>query len=299
MRILYSIVLLCILSFQTKAQELNISVKVAAPTATKTDPKIFDKLEQDISTLLNNSIWTQDEFQVFERIEGNLQINITEEVSSNSFKAEMILKTSRPIYNGTYTSSIINYVDKGVVFTYDGVTPLAKTSDGYIDNLSSILSFYAYFMIGMDYDTFKRSSGTEYFNKARDIYNNLPSNIQRSGGWDPTSSNRQNRYFLLENVTSPKFKPYRDAMYDYHRLGMDTMYEDNGKARAVILGAITTLGEVNQNYNNAILLKMFSDAKRKELVDIFSIAEKGQKTRVIGVMTEIDPSQSSAYKSLR
>lgn len=299
MRILYSIVLLCILSFQTKAQELNISVKVAAPTATKTDPKIFDKLEQDISTLLNNSIWTQDEFQVFERIEGNLQINITEEVSSNSFKAEMILKTSRPIYNGTYTSSIINYVDKGVVFTYDGVTPLAKTSDGYIDNLSSILSFYAYFMIGMDYDTFKRSSGTAYFNKARDIYNNLPSNIQRSGGWDPTSSNRQNRYFLLENVTSPKFKPYRDAMYDYHRLGMDTMYEDNGKARAVILGAITTLGEVNQNYNNAILLKMFSDAKRTELVDIFSIAEKGQKTRVIGVMTEIDPSQSSAYKSLR
>lgn len=298
MKYLFSLLIIG-LSLNVFGQELNLAVKVSAPSVTQTDGNIIKKLEQEVTNLMNNTNWTEREYDAVERIQGNLQINILKELGSNSFEAEMIVKSSRPVYNGTYTSSLVNLIDKGVSFSYDGIAPLTKSTDGYVDNLSSILSFYAYFIIGMDDDSFERSGGNPSFNQAQDIYTNLPSNVKGSPGWDSNDSRQQSRYWLIENMLSPKFRPYRESIYEYHRLGMDKMYEDNARARAVMISALTAIGEVNANYNNAVILKMFSDAKRQELFDIFSVAESGQKRRVKNIMTAIDPSQSSKFKDFR
>lgn len=281
------------------SQELNLDVTVVGPNITKTDAKIFTKLEQEIRELMNNSIWTDDEFEAEERIDGNIQLTVLTEPSPGNFTGELIVKSSRPIYNSTYSTTVVNYIDKNISFTYDGISPIAKTTDGYVDNLSSILSFYAYFIIGMDYDTFANSGGNPHFNNAQNIFNNLPTNLLTSDGWTNSGSRQQNRYWLLENINNPKLRPYREAMYEYHRLGLDAMYEDYNKARAIMLSAVTSIGSVNENYNNSILLKMFSDAKRTELVDVFKVAESGQKTRVKKVMVAIDPSQATAYREFR
>jgi len=282
------------------AQELDFQVSVNAQAVASADPKTFQQLQTELSELLNRSTWTEDNFEDHEKISGQITITITKELSPTSFEAEMAIISGRPVYNSTYNSPLIKYLDRNVVFSYDGIRPVQKSDNNYIDNLSSIVTYYVYFILGMDYDSFSANGGNPYFDKAFDVYNALPSGLQRSDrGWTPDDNTQQNRYFLLENARSPSLRGFRSAFYEYHRLGMDTMHEDAGKARAVLVSAITQMGQAQSEYGRSILVRMFSDAKELEIVQIFQPASAGEKSKVIDVMSTINPQKSSAYKALR
>jgi len=295
------ICLLLFLSWQNlNAQEFNLSVKVSAPAISIADPKIFDALQQEMENLFNGNQWTEDTFDDHEKISGSIQLTIKEELSATTFKAELIVQLSRPVFNAQYSTQTMRYLDRNVTFTYDGLKPLQRTDDGYLDNFSSMLSFYAYYMLAVDYDTFSNLGGDIYYDKAFNIYNALPNNVQRGdSGWTQDDKRQQNRYYLIENARSPRFRRYREAFYAYHRQGLDKMYDDPIAARQVMLEAITDVGRVNKEVNNTILPRMFSDTKRIEIIDIFIVADADQKTKVRSVMISIDPTQTEAYKDLR
>lgn len=294
------LLVLVVLAGFVHGQEFNLEVKVSSPANMITDEKVFESLENELREFFNSNTWTDDSFDDHERIQGNIQLTIKEELSSGSFRAELVIQTSRPVYNSNVQSPIMRYIDKSISFTYTGLQPIRITTDGYNDNFSSILSFFAYYMLGMDYDSFSPMGGDLYFDKAFGLYNALPSSLQRGdSGWTTDDKRQKNRYFLIENIRNPKFRRFREAMYSYHRKGMDKMYTDVVAARSVVLESITDVGRVNKEINNTILPQMFADTKRIEILDIFIVAEPDQKTKVRSIMLSIDPSQTIAYRDLR
>ena len=295
------ICLFLLISWQkVSSQEFNLSVKVSAPALQTADPKVMETLEAEMQNLFNNNQWTEDVFEEHEKLTGTVQLTIKEELSATTFKGELIVQLSRPVFNSNYSTQTMRYLDRNLTFTYDGLTPLQKTDDGYFDNFSSILSFYAYYMLAVDYDSFSKMGGEPYYEQAFMIYSSIPSALQRGdSGWTQDDKRQQNRYYLIENARSPRFRRYREAFYAYHRLGLDKMYDDVEGGRTVMMNAIIDVGRVNKEVQNTILPRLFSDTKRLEIVNVFMVADANSKTKVRSVMLDIDPQQTEAYKDLQ
>lgn len=282
-----------------QAQELNASVSVNTPTLSLTDPKVFETLEASISQFLNNQVWTDDEYKPEERIKVSITLTIAEEYSANTFKADLAIQAVRPVYGSSYETALLSHIDREVTFTYEQFQPLEYARNGYKDNLSQILSYYAYIAIGMDYDSFSPFGGQPYFQTAQEILNNVPSNVQSSNpGWRSIDGNR-NRYWIIENILSPRVRPYRQAMYDYHRQALDIMAEDVEAGRRIMLQALEELNGVNQVYPNAMIIQMFTNAKGSEVVDIFKRGTAQEKNRVVQIMSKLDPSNAQKYREIR
>ena len=280
------------------AQELDFKVSLVVQTSTTADPTLFKDLENNIREFMNSTKWTEDEFQNNEKIRGSVQLTITSEPQPNLFTAELILQTERPVFNSSYSSPILNLIDKNVTLNFTGLQPLLKTTNTFYDNLSSILSFYAYLTIGCDYDSFSLNGGEMMFNKAQEIITSLPSNMVRDEGWKNDGGSRRNRFWMIENILNPRMRQYRQAFYEYHRLCLDKMYDDPDKSRAVLLSTLTSIGQANIEYPNSVLLQRFGDAKKDEIVEIFKIGDKGQKTKVSAIMVGIDASKKEKYSVL-
>jgi Domain of unknown function (DUF4835) len=280
------------------AQELDFKVSLVVQTSTTADPTLFKDLENNIREFMNSTKWTEDEFQNNEKIRGSVQLTITSEPQPNLFTAELILQTERPVFNSSYSSPILNLIDKNVTLNFTGLQPLLKTTNTFYDNLSSILSYYAYLTIGCDYDSFSLNGGELMFNKAQEIITSLPSNMVRDEGWKNDGGSKRNRYWMIENMLNPRMRQYRQAFYEYHRLCLDKMYDDPDKSRAVLLSTLTSIGQANIEYPNSVLLQRFGDAKKDEIVEIFKIGDKGQKTKVSAIMVGIDASKKEKYSVL-
>lgn len=301
MRVAILILFLVASGSHLKAQDLDIDVTVTVTQQAigDADPSVFKKLEADISEMINNNKWTEETFQEHEKIQGSITLAITEQLSLTSFQAELTIVSARPVFNSTYTTRLLNYADRGLVFSYDGVQPIYKSDNNYIDNLSTVLTYYMYILIGVDYDSFSPSGGDPYFEKAYEIYDALPSSLQRGDrGWTNEDISQQNRYFLLENIRNPSLKGFRTAFYEYHRKGLDLLHEDPDKARAVMVSAITQISDAEKKYPRAILVRNFTDAKDNEILDIFGPASVGEKSKVRKIMTELNPIKE-AYKKLK
>jgi len=296
----YSILLISFLfsSMLGKAQELNINVQVKAPRLQLVDPKVFQTLEKEVYEFLNNTRWTDDEYETFEKIEGNLNITITEEISNTSFKADVFVQTLRPVFNSNYKSQVLNLVDKGVAFTYRELQPLENSYSSYSDALSAILTYYAYFILASDYDTYEPFGGDAHFQTVENIISSIPPNVSKSTGWDQQGS-RRNRYWMSENMRNPRIKPLRQAVYEYHRQSLDNMHEDSDKSRAIMVSALTTFEQVNNSVNNTAAVQMFIDSKRTELIEIFKGASRGQQTKVYDILVKLDPAQASRYSDIK
>ena len=295
----YVILLLIISSaWSLQAQELKMNVKVSAPKVKLTDPRVFRTMERSIQEFFNNNKWTDQEFEAEERIEGNLQITITEEFSQTSFIADFVFQGIRPVFNSNYSTLLFNHVDKDVNINYEELQAIELSNGVYIDELSSILSFYAYFILGLDYDSFSPLGGEPYFQMAENAMNAVPSTSINTTTWS-ASGKKTNRYWLLENVLNPKYRPFRQSSYDYHRMGLDVMADDPDRGKAVIVSALKEVDKVNQNYPNTIYLRGFLDSKRDEIIEIFKGGSRGQKNTVYNLMSRLDPSQISAYAEVR
>ncbi|MBT8219956.1 MAG: DUF4835 family protein [Bacteroidia bacterium] len=293
-----SVVVLICFCFQSNAQELDFTVQINTPKLQTADPKVFESLERYMIEFINNRDWIEDEFQSDEKIRGSIQLTITEEISENSFRGEIAIQANRPVYGTTYETSLLNHVDKDVQFSFEQYEPLIYTPNVFNDNLTSLLSFYVFVIIGMDYDTFSPYGGNPYYQAALEIVNNIPPSVAASAkGWRSLDGNR-NRFWIIDNLLNPKIKTYRRAMYDYHRQGLDIMGNDVETGKATILTAISSLEEMNRSYPNSMILQMFSNTKAEEIIEIFKVASREQKSKITQVMTKLDASHASKYRTI-
>ncbi len=282
-----------------QAQELTFSVKINTLKLQTVDPKVFATLEQAVAEFLNNQKWTEDVFETKERINCNLVLTIQEELSPTSFKADLAIQASRPVYGSTYETRMLNHLDKEVTFSYEQFQPLIYSKNVFNDNLSSILAFYVYIILGMDYDSFSLFGGDEHYQTAQEILNTVPQNVASSAaGWRSVEGNR-NRYWIMENILSPRVRPLRQGLYEYHRQGLDMMANDVNTGRAILLQALEEVDKVNQSYPNAMIVQMFSNAKSDEIVEIFKRGTRQEQDRVVQIMTKVDATNASKYRNIK
>ncbi|MEL6389009.1 MAG: DUF4835 family protein [Bacteroidota bacterium] len=277
-------------------QELNLDVQITVPALKTADPKTLEILEGEIREFYNNTQWTDDDYDSDERIEGSLQINIKDDPSANSFVADFYWNVGRPVYNSNYSTPILNHVDKDVRFSYEQLTPLRDNRDNYTDNLSAVLTFYAYVILGYDGDTFAPLGGEDHFRSANQILNLVPPSA--SPNWTRQAGDRT-RFWLMENMLDPRIKRYRQAIYNYHRKGLDMMHDDTSTGKAIILSSIKEIEEVSQAVRNSMVVQMWSNTKRLEVLEIFKNSVKSEQRRVFDLMASVDPGQVDLLKELR
>ena len=287
------------LLLQAQAQELNFSVKINTQRLQTVDPRVFETLEKTIFDFLNNNKFTDHFYDPKERINCNLQLTIQQELSPTRFKADLAIQASRPVYGSNYETTLINHQDRDVTFDYEQFQPLIFTKNAYNDNLSAVLSFYAYIILGLDYDSFSALGGDPYLKIAQDILNNIPSGAAAANpGWRSLDGSR-NRYWMIENLLSPRVRSFRLAMYDYHRNGLDVMAKDIVGGRTVLMKALNDVAQVNQVYPNSMVVQMFNQTKGQELTEIFKGGTPQEKEQLISLMGRIDPANAGKYRAVR
>lgn len=283
----------------TIAQELNCQVSVIAAPGLQVGPvekEIMTELEASIYDFMNNTRWTADVFEIEERINCNVLLTISEMPSQSTFSGKMQVQSSRPVYNTGYNTVLFNFEDGDITFNYLRNTALLFSIDQNRDNLTSILAFYAYMILGYDYDSFELKGGTKYFNKAQII----AGNAKASGdpGWSASAGKKNNRYWMVDNALQSVFEPIRVTYYNYHRLGFDIMYDDIVGGRKVVLESLQLLDKVQRARPGSLNLQIFLTSKSDELVNLFSQAEISEKNAVVTVLKKLDPSNSSKYQEI-
>lgn len=290
----FLLTLLCI-AVTGYAQELNCTVKVITAQLQTADPKIFQTLQKSIYEFMNNRKWTNDNFSTNERIECSILINITQEISSDKFGAQITIQSNRPVFSSGYNSTVLKWADKDFQFQYAEYQPLEFNENTYLSSLTSVLAYYAYTIIGFDYDSFSPSGGTVYYQKAQNIVNAAQSTSEP--GWKSYESIR-NRYWLINNLLNTKFENVRIAMYKYHREGLDKMFENPEQGRKAITESINLLNKTNDDSPNSMILQVLLQAKSDELVNIYSKATPQEKSNAVQVLSKLDASNSSKYQAI-
>ncbi len=292
---LFSLIL-CITSYISYAQDLNARVQILSPQIQNTNKRPLEVLETAMSDFLNNRKWCGDELLATERIDCNFVINLKEWDGSSNFKAEAQIISSRPVFNSSYNTTLLSINDKNFDFSYSEGQPLDFSDQNFINNLSSMLAFYAYVIVGLDYDSFNKLGGTNYFNKAQDVLNNAQN--APFSGWKAFEGLR-NRYWLVENITSKNFLPLREIIYDYHREGLDMMAENVTKARKTILSTFAKISEIDKQGQGAMFNPAFFTAKADEITNIFSKSDPSEKLKVYNILVVADPANTNTYEALK
>lgn len=284
------------LGLKVSAQELNCVVFINSAEIGVSNKKIFDTMQNDIFEYLNNTIWTSSVYQTHERIDCSLTINILEAVSTTSFRGSLQLKISRPVYNSTYSTSILNFNDNNISFTYEEFQPLVYNENNFDSNLVSILTFYAYTILGYQADTFGYKGGENFFKLAENVVNVA----QQGGGvgWNRIDGN-YTRYQLNENLLSPVYEQYRKTMYEYHILGLDRMVDNSRDAKEVISRSIQDLQKLYNDRPNTFLIRVFFDTKGDEIVDIFSDGPRIDTSQLREVLSRIYSSYDEKWKEIK
>lgn len=288
-------ILLAGLAPAVSAQELNCKVTVNALQIQTTERRIFSDIEQAFTQFLNDRKWTNDAFKAEERINCNVIINMEEMPAVGSFRASVQVLSARPVYNSAYETLIFNFADRDFQFEYTESQPLQFNENAFTSNITSMLAYYAYIIIGMDYDSYSKMGGTPYFEKAWLVVNNA----QQSGsvGWDQFGNNR-NRYWLIENLMSAAMIPLREAYYDYHLNGLDIFQEKPDESRAAMIDILKKVQQVKAIRPNSIYPISFMDAKLDELVNIYSQGDVGVRRQAYDLLTKLDPGENDKIQAI-
>ncbi|MBI3502961.1 MAG: DUF4835 family protein [Bacteroidetes bacterium] len=298
-RIIISLVVLLVISHWSLVigQELNCSVQILSPQfQNSTDKKIFQTLQQSLFEFMNTRKWTNDVFQQDERIECSLVITITDHPSSDVFKGDVQVQVRRPVYKSSYNSLLLNVRDKDLEFKYVEYQPLEYIENTFTYNLTSMLAYYAYVILGTDYDSYSQEGGTAFYQKAQTIVSVAQNAAEK--GWQ-SNQNDHNRYWLVENILNSSYKPLRECIYKYHRMGFDQMSQDVVSARAVVLAALLPLKSVYETKPGNYSLTVFFLAKSDEIVNLFMPAEQEEKTKLLELVNLIDPANTVKYNKIK
>lgn len=287
--------LLIMFSFSMKGQELNCTVKINFDRITDANPQIFRTLEASLTDFVNNTRWTTRNFGRNEKIDCSMFINVSA-YDSNAFTATLQVQSSRPVYNSTYATPILNFNDKDFSFRYNEGEQLYYNPNSFDSNLVSVIAYYANIIIGLDADSYALNSGTEYYEVAQ----NIQSLAEGKGykGWSQQDGN-QNRYFLVNDLLSNTYTPFRESIFEYHFGALDTMADNQKAGKEKIIASLKTLAKVQSVRPNAFLTRIFFDAKSDEIVSMFSGGPNVTITELVDTLNRISPMNSSKWSKIR
>ena len=288
-------IILMWISHGVNAQELFCNVQVNASQIQTSDRKVFQTLQTAIYEFVNNTKWTDASVKNEERIECTFLINIKEKVSNDEYKASIQIQSTRPIYGTSYKSTMLNYLDNNFRFRYLEYQSLEFNENTHLSNLTSVLAYYVYIVLGLDFDTFSEYGGAPYYIKAQNIVNNAQN--AREIGWKAFESDK-NRYWLVHDLLDTRYEEIHNCYYRYHRVGMDMLSEKTEDGRYDITEALEELRGVYRDNPSAFILKIFFDAKADEITKIYSEAFPNEQARIIKLLTEIDPANSTKYQAI-
>ncbi len=300
MRKLHIAIIFLFLFGTANAQEFSAGVTVVASRVNNTvNRNTFNTLQTALNNFLNNRKWTSDVFDPSEKIVCNFLLNVESTDQPNVYNAFLNIQAARPIFNTSYQSPIINFKDDNVAFKYIEFQQLEYNenriagNDPLISNLTAVFAYYINIILALDYNSFSLHGGDAYFLRAQNIVNNAP---QGSAivGWKAFDGLR-NRYWLMENALNPRYKMIHDIYYNYYRLALDQMYQDESKARTEMLNVINLIDRFNIESPNTMINAFFLQGKATEIIKIFSKASPSEKARVKEVMAKYDIANASRY----
>ncbi|UNY98229.1 DUF4835 family protein [Zhouia spongiae] len=285
-----------IIASVARSQELNCSVTVNSELINQTNQQVFKTLEKSLNDFVNKTKWTNRNFKENERINCSMLILVSS-FEDNNFQANIQVQSNRPVYNTNYESPVLNFQDKSFTFKYLEFEPLYFNRNVFDSNLTAVITYYVYVILGIDADTFQLNGGTPYYNQAQDIVNLA----QGTGytGWQQDSPNARTRWTLIDNLTSGTYENYRKALYQYHRQGLDRMLANEREAKSSVENSISSLEQLNKLRSNSLMLQLFFDAKSDEIADVFS---GGVKTDIAGLVNRLNnlaPTYSKSWKNIK
>ena len=293
------LLLIFLFSLNLRSQELRCNVQVVSQQIQGSNKQVFQTLQNAIYEFMNNRVWTNHVYTMEERIECNMMINITEQLSADDFKGTMTIQVRRPVFNTNYNTTTLNFVDNNIRFRYVEFSPLEFDLTSNISNLTSILAFYAYYILGLDYDTFSLMGGSQYFINAEQIVLNAQNAAER--GWKPMDDiAHKNRYWLVKDMIDTDYEPVRVFNYNYHRLGLDVMDEQVVEGRAAITSSLELLQQVYRKKPDPYmyLLRLVFDAKVDEIVNVYTESYPEERNRAYDILTEVDKPNANKYKAI-
>jgi hypothetical protein len=277
------------------AQELNAAVTIQAPTVSNINRRNLDRLQNVIRDFLNNNRWTNETYLPQERIACNFVITVTAWDGGSAYQAEAQIQSSRPVFGSSYNSTLLNLTDKEFTFNYTEGQSIDFSDQNFISNLSSLLGYYAYTIVGMDKDSFSKLGGTTYFVKAQNTLNIA----QTAGntGWKANDGLR-NRYWLNENLLNKSFESLRVFNYDFHR-GMDQLHDNPATAEQLILSSLVELSHVDRQSFGSYLPNVFFGTKANEIVQVFASFNPALRLKAYDMLIDIDPANANKYEALK
>jgi Domain of unknown function (DUF4835) len=303
-KILILLSVICTQITQGYAQEMNAKVVVNGAAVQNTvDQKVFKAMEQGLQDFINKRKWTNDEWANTEKIECQFNITITKRATDvpDAYEAKLSIQASRPVYGTDYSSPILNYVDKDFIFKYIQYQPIdfnenrVAGNEALVSNLSATIAYYAYYILGLDYDTYKLKSGNEYYAKALNIVSNAPEGNGISG-WK--NEGTKNRYWLVDNIMSARFAAFREVLYNYHRNGLDAMAKNSKEGTDVILSTISSLYQINSEAPGSAILFLYFSTKNNEYYNILAKASMQEKLKVVPQLSMLDVPNATKYGEL-
>jgi hypothetical protein len=283
------------LALTSGAQELNCTVSVISPQLQNVEKRILESMQNDIREFLNSTRWTNDTYKFEERIECSILINISERIGGDRYRGTVQIQASRPTFNTSYNTTLFNINDQDFTVIYVENQQLQFQENQHISNLTSVLAYYAYLIIGWDYDTFSERGGEAMFQKCLQIVNNAQNEPER--GWKAFDGTK-NRYWIVENLLNARFEDFRKSLYRYHRHGLDVMSTDIEGGRRSIFEILPDLKRIRQDQPNSYLMQIFFTSKSDELTNIFSEGMPDQKNRAAQLLMEMDPSNANKYQKI-
>jgi hypothetical protein len=297
-RFLFTIILFVQISLP--AQELNCNVQIVSQQVQGTNKQVYQTLQKAIYEFLNTRPWTNNVFRQEERIECNLLINVTAQPTADQFQATMQIQSRRPVFGSSYNTVMLNYMDNYIQFNYVEFQPLDFNESSNTNNLTSLLAFYAYLIIGLDYDTYSLLGGTDFYQKAERITDNMQSATEK--GWKAfDDKSNKDRYWLIKNMLDKNYEPIREFNYKYHRLGLDVMSTKTTEGRGEIAEDLKLLQNVYRQRPDPYmhLLQVVFDAKSDEIANVFSESFPAENGRVLTILGEIDPTNARKYEKIK
>lgn len=289
----FTLLISVLISNAVTAQELNANVQVQAPQLANIDKRIFETMSTSIREFLNNTKWSADQYKTQEKIECTFLITINKAVSNSEFEGTIQVESSRPVYKSTYSSSLLNYNDRDLAFKYVENQPFEFNDNTYSNNLTSIIAFYAYMVLGYDYDSFSMNGGLPYFQKAQNVVNTAANSGAK--GWKATDDTK-NRYWLVENMLNTAYKPMHEANYKYHIKGVDILQNNPEQARKNMTAAIELYRSVAKNFPTLFAMQQFFIAKRTEIINVYTQATDDEKTKIMELLGACDPANGNKYQ---
>lgn len=293
------------LSHNSIGQELNCTVSIRHDRITNVDKQVFADMERAISTFINNRKWTNDEYSISEKIECTIMFNLTSKIDGvpDAYESTINIQAVRPVYNTSYNTSLINFIDKEVAFKFNQFSPLifddnrvSGSGDALSDNLTASLAYYIYLILGLDYDSFSLNGGNFYFKRAQNVVSNAPEG-KAINGWKAVESNK-NRYWLIEQILNPRYSDFHKYWYTIHRLGFDNFYDKPLDAKKNILSGIGSLQKLNSENPNSILIQFFFNAKSNEFLKLLADMPVADRQTYITQLSQADVTNAQKYQEL-